>query len=168
MSFSLAKGVKVGPNEKYVLVEKIGEGASSEVWRATDTSLGRDVALKKLNPLLGDPGLKAEAQRIAQLSFTGIVQIYEVLEVDGSVILVEELVDGETLLSFLRRKEAERSWPVVDEAVGIIRRLLESVRFAHSRGIIHRDLTPKNIMITPLGEPKIEGWTTLLRTWIPF
>src|SRR3989442_10470600 len=116
------------------------------VWRATDTKLGRDVAIKILpDSFAADPDRLArftrEAQVLASLNHPNIAAIYGVEE----RALVMELVEGETLHG-----------PVSEEqAMPIVRQLIEGLEYAHEKGIIHRDLKPANIKVTPEGRVKI-------------
>src|SRR5436853_7754270 len=122
-----------------------------EVWRATDTKLNRDVAIKVLpDSFAGDPDRLArftrEAQLLASLNHPNIAAIYGVEE----RALVLELVEGPTL--------AERiaAGPVpVEEALPIARQIAEALEYAHDRGIIHRDLKPANVKLTPEGAVKV-------------
>jgi serine/threonine-protein kinase len=135
----------------YRITSKLGEGGMGEVWRATDTKLGRDVAIKVLPEALAqDPDrltrFTREAQVLASLNHPNIAAIYGVEE----RALVLELVDGPTL--------AERIavGPIpVDEALSIVRQIAEALEYAHEKGVIHRDLKPANVKITPEGRVKV-------------
>src|SRR5215469_9640403 len=135
----------------YKILSKLGEGGMGEVWRATDTKLNREVAIKILpETLAADPERLArftrEAQLLASLNHPNIAAIYGV-EDRG---LVLELVEGPTL--------AERigAGPIpVDEALPIARQIVEALEYAHEKGIIHRDLKPANVKITPEGRVKV-------------
>src|SRR6516164_4077044 len=131
----------------YRITSKLGEGGMGAVYRATDTKLNRDVAIKVLpDAFAADPDRLArfgrEAQVLASLNHTNIAAIYGVE--DRALIL--ELVEGPTL--------AERiaAGPIpVDEALPITRQIAEALEYAHEKGIIHRDLKPANVKITPEG-----------------
>src|SRR5215831_16159134 len=135
----------------YRITAKLGEGGMGEVWRATDTKLGREVAIKILpEGLAADPDRMArferEAKVLASLNHPNIAAIHGVEE----RALVMELVEGSTL--------AERIAPgavPVEEALGIARQIAEALEYAHERGVIHRDLKPANIKITPEGRVKV-------------
>jgi serine/threonine-protein kinase len=135
----------------YRITSKLGEGGMGEVWRATDTKLGRDVAIKVLPETFArDPDRMArftrEAQMLASLNHPNIAAIYGVEE----RALVMELVEGPTL--------AERiaAGPVpLDEALPIAKQIAEALEYAHERSIIHRDLKPANIKITPETRVKV-------------
>jgi eukaryotic-like serine/threonine-protein kinase len=126
-----------------------------EVYRARDTKLNRDVALKVLPELFAlDPDrlarFKREAQVLASLNHPNIAAIYGLQETNGGQALVLELVEGPTLADRL----AEGAIPV-DEALPIAREMAEALEAAHERGIIHRDLKPANIKLRPDGTVKV-------------
>ena len=135
----------------YRIVSKLGEGGMGEVWRATDTKLHREVAIKILpDAFAQDPDRMSrftrEAQVLASLNHPNIAQIYGVED----RALVMELVKGPTL--------AERigAGPIpIAEAVPIARQIAEALECAHERGVIHRDLKPANIKLTPEGQVKV-------------
>jgi serine/threonine-protein kinase len=135
----------------YCITAKLGEGGMGVVYRATDTKLNRDVAVKVLpDSFAADPDRLArftrEAQVLASLNHPNIAAIYGVE--DRALVL--ELVDGATL--------AERigAGPIpVDEALPIARQIAEALEYAHEKGIIHRDLKPANVKITPEGRVKV-------------
>ena len=139
----------------YRIIEKIGEGGMGEVYRAEDTSLKREVALKVLpDRFTEDPQRLArferEAQLLASLNHPNIAAIYELEEADGVRFLSLELVEGETLAE----KVAKGPLPV-EEALEICRQIAEGVEAAHEKGVIHRDLKPANVKITPEGKVKV-------------
>ena len=135
----------------YRITSKLGEGGMGEVWRATDTKLGRDVAIKVLPEAFArDPDRMArfirEAQMLASLNHPNIAAIYGVEE----RALVMELVEGPTL--------AERiaTGPIpLDDALPIAKQIAEALEYAHERSIIHRDLKPANIKTTPEARVKV-------------
>jgi len=135
----------------YRITAKLGEGGMGVVYRATDTKLNREVAVKVLpDSFAADPDrltrFTREAQVLASLNHPNIAAIYGVEE----RALVLELVDGPTL--------AERiaAGPVpVDEALPIARQIAEALEYAHEKGIVHRDLKPANVKITPEGRVKV-------------
>ena len=135
----------------YRVTAKLGEGGMGVVYRATDTKLNRDVAVKVLpDSFAADPDrltrFTREAQVLASLNHPNIAAIYGVE--DRALVL--ELVDGPTL--------AERiaAGPIpVDEALPIARQIAEALEYAHEKGIIHRDLKPANVKITPEGRVKV-------------
>ena len=136
----------------YSITAKLGEGGMGEVWRATDTKLGRDVAIKVLPESFSqDPERLArferEAKVLASLNHPHIAAIYG-LEVDGGRrALVLELVEGPTLGERL----AQGPLPL-EEALAIARQIAEALEEAHDKGIVHRDLKPANVKLTPGGK----------------
>jgi len=148
----LQTGDRIGP---YTVAEKIGEGGMGEVFRAHDSRLKRDVALKILpSSSIGDPErrrrFEREAQVLASLNHPAIAQVFGV-ELDGDApIIVMEHVDGETLADRLR----EGKLPL-DDAIPIALQICDGLEAAHERNIIHRDLKPANIKIRPDGSIKI-------------
>jgi Tol biopolymer transport system component len=141
----------------YRVTARIGKGGMGEVWSATDTKLGREVAIKLLPGIFaGDPirlaRVRREAQLLASLNHPGIAAIYGIEEdaESGAPALVMEMVEGPTLADRI----ATGPLPI-DEALPILRQIAEALEFAHERGIVHRDLKPANIKITPQGQVKV-------------
>src|SRR5262245_54260259 len=151
-TLSLAPGTRLGP---YELLAPLGAGGMGEVYRARDTRLNRDVALKILSEAFAlDPdGLarfKREAQVLASLNHQNIAGIYGFEESDGVQAIVLELVEGATLADRI----AQGAIPL-DEALPIARQITEALEAAHEQGIIHRDLKPANIKLRPDGTVKV-------------
>ena len=149
---ALQSGSHVG---SYEILSPIGAGGMGEVYRARDTKLKRDVAIKVLPAEFSrDPERVARAQReaevLASLNHPHIAQIYGVEESFGARCLVLELVEGETLQGRLRRGAMPP-----DEALEIARQIAAALEAAHERGIVHRDLRPANVKVTPSGEVKV-------------
>ncbi|HEU5179216.1 MAG TPA: protein kinase [Candidatus Polarisedimenticolia bacterium] len=143
---SLSAGDRLGP---YEVIAPLGAGGMGEVYRATDTKLRREVALKLLPDLFaGDPQRLArftrEAQALAALNHPNIAQIYGLEESGGTRALVMELVEGEDLSALIARGPM----PLV-EVLPIARQIAEALEAAHEQGIIHRDLKPANIKLRP-------------------
>ena len=139
----------------YRVIGKLGEGGMGAVYRAQDTKLGREVALKVLPEELAlEPErlvrLRREAQILASLNHTNIASIYGLEEIDGRLILELELVEGEELAQRLKRGALP-----VDETIDIATQIASGLEEAHEKGVIHRDLKPANLMITPDGVVKI-------------
>jgi tetratricopeptide (TPR) repeat protein len=144
-------------NERYRLDAEIGRGGMGAVYRAHDTLLKRDVAVKVLSETgLGTEGrarLLREAQSAAQLNHPNVVSVYDAGEVDlpglegTAPFIVMELVEGESL--HIRRPHD------LDEILVITRQVCGALEHAHAHGIIHRDLKPENVMITPDGTAKL-------------
>ena len=148
----LAPGAHLGA---YEVLGHLGAGGMGEVYRAKDTKLGRDVALKILPAsFTNDPErvarFRREAQVLASLNHPHIAQIYGLEEANGTQFLVLELVDGESL-----DKRIARGRIPVDEALGIAKQIAEALEAAHEKGIIHRDLKPANIALTTDGQVKV-------------
>ncbi len=134
-------------DDTYELVERIGGGGMGVVYRARDTKLGRDVAVKTLTAT-SDPDLlrlfEREARATAQLLHPNIVTLYHVGAQHGVPYLVLELLVGETLDKRLARRQKLS----VAEALAIIEPVLGAISFAHERGVLHRDLKPSNVFLT--------------------
>ena len=149
----LSDGTRIGA---YEVVSLLGSGGMGEVYRAKDTRLGREIALKILPvSFVNDPErvarFRREAQVLASLNHPHIAQIYGLEhEADGTQFLVLELVDGESL----DRRIARGPIPV-QAALGIARQIAEALEAAHEKGVIHRDLKPANIALTRDGEVKV-------------
>src|SRR5579872_4426347 len=129
----------------YRIASKLGEGGMGAVYRATDTKLNRDVAIKVLpDSFAADPDRLArfarEAQVLASLNHPNIAAIHGVEE--GALIL--ELVEGPTLAERIQQGPTPP-----DEALQIARQIAEALEYAHERGVVHRDLKPANIKVTP-------------------
>jgi serine/threonine protein kinase len=130
-------------------------GGMGVVYRAKDTNLGRDVAIKVLpDAFVADPEriarFKREATTLAALNHPNIAGIYGLQESDGVVALVLELVEGPTLADRLSGGAV-----AVDQALPIAKQIADALDAAHERGIIHRDLKPANIILTPNGAAKV-------------
>ena len=139
----------------YEIREPLGSGGMGDVYRAHDSSLNRDVAIKVLpEDLADDPDrlarLKREAHLLAALNHPNVATIHGFGESEGTRFLVMELVKGESLEQCL----AGGALPV-DEALDICRQIAEALEAAHYEGIIHRDLKPANVLITPEGRAKV-------------
>ena len=130
----------------YRVVSKLGEGGMGAVYRATDTKLSRDVAIKVLPDAFGADAdrlarFTREAQVLASLNHPNIAAIYGVEE----RAIVMELVEGQTLSGPLPLKDA----------LPLILQLIDALEYAHEKGVVHRDLKPANIKITPEGRLKV-------------
>jgi eukaryotic-like serine/threonine-protein kinase len=141
---TLHAGTKLGP---YEIQSPLGAGGMGEVYRARDSKLNRDVALKILPELFAlDPDrlarFKREAQVLASLNHPNIAAIYGFEESSGVQALVLELVEGPTLADRI----AQGPIPL-DEALPLARQIAEALEAAHEQGIIHRDLKPANIKL---------------------
>lgn len=133
---------------KFIVQERIGQGAMGEVYRGEDPALGREVALKTIRPDLAEgPELKARFQREARaaglLNHPAIVTIYEFGEQDGLLFLAMEYVKGETLQDLLARGALGRG-----ELLEVLAQVCDGLEHAHRHGIVHRDVKPANVMVS--------------------
>jgi Tol biopolymer transport system component/tRNA A-37 threonylcarbamoyl transferase component Bud32 len=149
---SLATGSRLGP---YEILSALGAGGMGEVYRARDTKLHRDVAIKVLLPAVAnDPDRLArfsrEAQVLASLNHPNIAHIHGLEEANGVTALVLELVEGEDLAQRIARGPIP-----LDEALPIARQIAEALEAAHDHGIVHRDLKPANIKVRADGTVKV-------------
>ena len=148
----LAPGTTLG---SYAVTAKIGEGGMGEVYRARDTKLDRDVALKVLpQAFTEDPDRLArferEAKVLASLNHSNIGHIYGLEEAEGQKALVLELVEGPTLADRINQGPIP-----IDEALPIAKQIAEALEAAHEQGIIHRDLKPANVKVKDDGTVKV-------------
>ena len=148
----LGPGTRLGP---YEILSALGAGGMGEVYRATDTSLGRQVAIKVLPDAFAQDAerlarFEREAKTLAALNHPHIAQIYGLEKSSGVQALVMELVEGEDLSQRIARGAIP-----LDEALPIARQIAEALEAAHEQGIIHRDLKPANIKVTPDGNVKV-------------
>jgi len=139
----------------YRIVEKLGEGGMGVVWRAVDTTLDREVAIKALPDAFAADAdrlarFEQEARLLASLNHPNIAAVYSVHQHDGARYLAMELVEGEDLSQRLRRGRI-----AADEAMKIALQVAEALETAHDSGVIHRDLKPANIQLTPAGKIKV-------------
>src|SRR5215471_2181364 len=141
--------------EHYEILAPLGAGGMGEVYRAVDSKLRREVALKILPPkFAADPSRLArferEAHLLAQLNHPNIAAIHGLGHADGIRFLVLELVEGPSLADRLKSGALE-----VAEALGIAAQIAEALEAAHEKGVVHRDLKPGNVKITPAGKVKV-------------
>lgn len=141
---------------RYELVSRIAIGGMGEVWKANDTVIGRTVAIKILKEeYLGDPGFRerfrAEARHAALVNHEGIANVFDYGEEEGSAYLVMELVPGEALSAILER---EKILPAT-RVLHIVAQTAQALHAAHQAGLVHRDIKPGNLLITPDGTVKI-------------
>jgi serine/threonine-protein kinase len=141
---------------RYRLVDRIAIGGMGEVWRAHDEVILRDVAIKILKPeFMGDPGFlerfRVEARHAARVDHEGIADVYDYGEGSGSAYLVMELVSGDSLARIIEKRI--RLTGV--EVLSIIEQTARALHAAHEDGLVHRDVKPGNLLITPNGKVKI-------------
>jgi serine/threonine-protein kinase len=139
----------------YEIREKLGAGGMGVVYRARDTKLGRDVAIKVLPEALSqDPErlsrFEREARLLASLNHPHVATLYGFEESSGTRFLIMELVEGETLADRIARHPLP-----IEEALPLFRQIAEGLEAAHEKGIIHRDLKPSNVKLTPEGKVKV-------------
>lgn len=148
------QGVSFGG--RYELQSRIAIGGMGEVWEATDHVIGRTVAIKILkDEYMGDPGFlerfRAEARHAALVNHEGIASVFDYGEENGSAYLVMELVPGEALSTII-----ERDGPLsADKTLDIVAQSASALQAAHAAGLVHRDIKPGNLLITPDGRVKI-------------
>ena len=151
----MAQLVALGPGGRYRLVRRIATGGMGEVWQADDTVLGRRVALKVLvEELAADDRATRrfvrEARATARLAHPNVARVYDFGRGGGPPFLVMELLEGETLAARL----ASGPLPPA-EAARVAAAVADALEAAHERGIVHRDVKPSNVMLTPGGEVKV-------------
>ena len=148
----MESGTKLG---HYEILSALGKGGMGEVWRATDTKLGREVAIKTLPEEFAQDAdrlsrFEREAKLLASLNHPNIAAIYGLEESNGTRFLVLELVEGDTLADQIKREPIP-----VEESLKLALQIAEALESAHEKGVIHRDLKPANIKVTPEGQVKV-------------
>ena len=149
---ALGSGTKLGP---YVIQAQLGAGGMGEVYRARDTRLGRDVAVKVMPASFASDAdrlrrFEQEARAVAALNHPNILSVHDVGTQDGTPYIVTELLEGRTL-----REQLEDGALPVRKALDCARQISAGLAAAHSRGIVHRDLKPENVFCTKDGRVKI-------------
>ena len=142
--------------EHYQILQRLGEGGMGTVYRALDTQLEREVALKVLRADLSDQPdvtkrFRAEAVALARLSHPHIATLFGLARRDDQLCMVMELVRGDTLASLMKR---ERAFDV-ERAVRLTMQILAALEYAHESGIVHRDVKPSNVIVSPGGVAKV-------------
>src|ERR1700686_1535111 len=150
---ALTAGTRLGA---YEVLAQIGAGGMGEVYKARDTKLGRDVAIKALPEAFAhDPDrlsrFQREAKLLASLNHPNIATIHGLEDSNGTSYLVMEMVPGDTLAQRIKRDGAVP----VEEALAIAKQIAEALEAAHEKGIIPRDLKPANVKVTPEGKVKV-------------
>ncbi len=151
-SVAIVKGTRLG---NYEILSLLGKGGMGEVWRARDTTLGREVAIKTLPEEFARDEerlarFEREAKLLAALNHPNIAAIYGFEEHDGAPFLVLELVEGDTLADRLKGGAI-----AAEESMRLALQIAEALEAAHEKGVIHRDLKPANIKVTPEGKVKV-------------
>ena len=144
-------------DNRYEILERIGVGGMAVVYKARCHRLNRLVAIKILKPELASDAdfrrrFQAESQAVAMLSHINIVGVYDVCQSDGLNYIVMELIDGMTLKQYMQKRGTPLKW---QEALHFIAQILRALDHAHSRGIIHRDIKPQNILVLRDGSIKV-------------
>lgn len=144
-------------DNRYEILERIGVGGMAVVYKARCHRLNRLVAIKILKPELASDAdfrrrFQAESQAVAMLSHINIVGVYDVCQSDGLNYIVMELIDGMTLKQYMQKRGTPLKW---QEALHFIAQILRALDHAHSRGIIHRDIKPHNILVLRDGSIKV-------------
>ncbi len=145
-------GTKLG---HYEILSLLGKGGMGEVWRARDTKLGREVAIKTLPEEFAKDAdrlarFEREAKLLASLNHPNIAAIHGFEEDNGTHFLVLELVEGDTLADQIKRGPIP-----VEESLKLALQIAEALEAAHEKGVIHRDLKPANLKVSPDGKVKV-------------
>ncbi|MBI3207511.1 MAG: serine/threonine protein kinase [Candidatus Solibacter usitatus] len=141
---SIGPGTTLGP---YEILSLLGEGGMGSVWKARDPRLGRYVAIKVAKEKFNER-FDREARAVAALNHPNICTLYDI----GPNYLVMEYIEGPTLTARIGKEGMP-----LEEAMPILRQLIDGIEAAHEKGIYHRDLKPDNIKITPEGKVKVAG-----------
>jgi len=155
----VAPSSRLGP---YEIISRIGAGGMGEVWRARDTRIGRDVAIKFLPPEFAASAerlrrFEQEARSAGSLNHPNLITIHELGANDGAPYIVMELLEGETLRERMGDDSSSTSAPRMPmrKAIDFSVQIANGLAAAHDKGIVHRDLKPENIMVSPDGQVKI-------------
>ncbi len=148
----MQSGTKLG---HYEISTLLGKGGMGEVWRARDTKLGREVAIKTLPEEFAKDAdrlarFEREAKLLASLNHPNIAAIHGFEEDNGTHFLVLELVEGDTLADQIKRGPIP-----VEESLKLALQIAEALEAAHEKGVIHRDLKPANLKVSPDGKVKV-------------
>ena len=144
-------------DNRYEILERVGTGGMAVVYKARCHRLNRLVAVKILKPELANDAdfrrrFHDESQAVAMLSHANIVSVYDVSHSDGLDYIVMELIDGMTLKQYMKKRGTPLNWR---EALHFITQIVRALGHAHSRGIIHRDIKPHNVMVLRDGSVKV-------------
>ena len=134
-------------NERYQVIEKLGQGATAEVWKALDLETKKEVAIKASFPdaMVSNAAERAriEADILLKLDNQNVVKAYDTFEVDGRVVVVMELIRGEDLNVYLKREKIFTE----KQSVKLILQTINGLKALHKLGIMHRDIKPSNLML---------------------
>jgi eukaryotic-like serine/threonine-protein kinase len=159
--------------ERYQRLGEVSRGAIGQIEAAFDPILGRRVAVKLLLPFVDEDSEVArkfaeEAQITGQLDHPNIVPVYDLGEHDQQPFMVMKLVQGKTLGRLLQETPGPRNAEALQRFVGVVLRLCDALSFAHSRGVIHCDIKPENVMVGDHGQVYMMDWgVALLKTRVP-
>src|SRR6185436_9756812 len=148
--------IKIGQTiGQFRIISQLGKGGMGEVYLAEDAELERQVALKFFDSDLADNDwardqLMAEARAVAKLEHANICAVHDFKRVDEYNFIVMQYLEGETLEDLLKRNSLD-----VNQAIKLAEQIVNALAAAHDRGIIHRDIKPRNLMVTPDGELKV-------------
>ncbi len=139
----------------YEILSPLGKGGMGEVWRARDTKLGREVAIKTLPDEFAQDAnrlarFEREAKLLASLNHPNIAAIYGLEEHEGTRFLVLELVEGDILADRINRGAIP-----VEDSLKLALQIADALKAAHDKGVIHRDLKPSNVKVTPDDKVKV-------------
>ena len=145
-------------NGRYQIIELLGQGGMSAVYKANDPNLRRVVALKLIHPhLSSDPEFvrrfEEEATVVAQLRHPNVIQVFDFTHDDETYYIVFEFVPGETLQDRLKRLHDSGRQMSIDDTINIITQSADALEYAHSKGLVHRDIKPANIMVNVQNNP---------------
>jgi serine/threonine-protein kinase len=158
-STTLRAGHPEGLDGRYLLIDCIGQGGSATVWRARDSRLDRPVAVKIVTSATNERArVVAEAKALAQLCHPHIANVFDVGETPALAYLVMEFARGRSLASVLAARELPR-----EAGIACVAQIAAAVAAAHARGIVHRDVTPANVMVTRSGAKLIDFGLSALR-----
>jgi eukaryotic-like serine/threonine-protein kinase len=145
---------------RYEIVELLGQGGMSAVYKANDPNLRRVVAIKLIHPHLSrDPEFvrrfEEEAAAVAQLRHPNLIQVFDFTNDDATYYIVFEFVPGETLQDRLKRLDESGRLMTIDQTINITAQSADALNYAHNKGLVHRDIKPANIMVNMQNDPII-------------
>ena len=158
-------------SERFLGIERIGEGGEADVWRAFDRDLGRMVAIKRAHRIDVNR-FAAEVRTAGRLEHPGIVPVHDIgVDADGHPYFVMRLVEGESLERIIERLAAgepdAHQFYCFEQRIQLFRRLCDAVAFAHARGVLHCDIKPANVLVGRHGEVFLTDWGIACATTAP-